>query len=91
MSDASRQHVRVPLTASVLASLVVAAASSGVTWGLYSSRLEAAERRADSAERAIEAAADKNTAQDLRIAVITTQYDEILRRLGNIEQKIDQR
>lgn len=90
MSDA-RQHIRVPLTASVVASLIVAAASSGVTWGLYSSRLEAAERRADAAERTMSAAVAKNAEQDTKIAVITTQYAEILRRLDAIEKKIDQR
>lgn len=90
MSNA-RQHIRVPLTASVVASLIMAAASSGVTWGLYASRLEAAERRADQAENAIAAAITKNAEQDTRIAVITAQYSEILRRLDAIEKKIDQR
>lgn len=85
----TQHHVRVPLTASVLASLIVAAASSGVTWGLYSSRLEAAERRADAAERSIEGSTAKNAEQDTKLAVITTQYGEILRRLDAIEKKID--
>lgn len=87
----ARQHIRVPLTASVVASLIVAAASSGVTWGLYASRLEAAERRADAAERTMSAAVAKNAEQDTKIAVITTQYSEILRRLDAIEKKIDRR
>lgn len=91
MIDPGKHHVRVPLTLSVVSSLLVAAASSGVTWGLYSSRLEAAEQRAQRAETAIEIAADKNTVQDVKIAIITTQYAEILRRLEGIEKKIDRR
>jgi hypothetical protein len=84
----SAGHIRITLTTSIISSLVVGLTSAGITWGTFSARLAAAERELQ-ATRVMSATYEtRNSQQDIEIATIKAQYNEILRRLDNIDRAV---
>lgn len=86
-----RQHIRVTLTTSILSSAVVAALSAGATWGTFSTRLALAERELQATRMAAAQYESQIASQSTEIAVIKSQYAEILRRLERIEGAVVQK
>jgi len=64
------------LGVTTVVAVISTAVGMGVTWGAYSNRLAEVERKASDAEKA-----------GLQLAILTTQYAEILRRLDRIERQ----
>lgn len=89
MTDATlphpKQHIKVTLTTSIISSAIVAAISAGATWGTFSTRLELAERELQATRLAATRYETEIASQSTEIAVIKSQYAEILRRLERIE------
>jgi len=81
-------HVRISLVTSILSSVVVGVLAAGVTWGMYSARLDSAEKEIQAWRLAALQLDSRNASQDTEIAVIKAQYTEILRRLGSIESAV---
>lgn len=83
-------HLRISVGLSAVISSVLIAVTWGISWGTYSARLAAQEAESERTEALIATNTRTNSAQEVTIARITTQYDEILRRLDKIDRKIGQ-
>jgi hypothetical protein len=81
-------HIKVTLTTSIISSTLIAALSAGITWGAFSTRLQIAEKELDAWRLSALQYEARNAAQDTEIAVIKSQYGEILRRLQTIENAV---
>lgn len=77
-------NVKVSVGVSALVSLVAIAVTWGITWGVYSQRLAAQEANSARDSAAIEANSRLNMAQETKLAVISSQYAEIIRRLDEL-------
>ncbi len=79
--DHERNILRVPLSITILAGIGSMLATAGVTWGIYSQRIEALE--ADTREM-------KPVVQSLSVqaAVNQAQYAEISRQLSDIREQL---
>jgi hypothetical protein len=72
--SANLKEARLGVTTVV--AIISTAVGMGVTWGAYSNRLAEVERKADEAHTAA-----------IQLAVLNSQYSEILRRLDRIERQ----
>lgn len=81
-------HIKISLVTSILSSVVVCVLTAGITWGTYSARLGVAEREIQAWRIAALQNETRNASQDTEIAVVKSQYTEILRRLGSIEAAV---
>jgi precorrin-2 methylase len=83
-----RSPVRVSITASLVVSIVAGVFSWGVTWATTRAEIVVLRRDVDR----LAAIAEKQAETDARLsstdAVVASQYGEIIRRLGTIEQAV---
>jgi hypothetical protein len=83
-----RSPVRVSITASLVVSIVAGVFSWGVTWATPRAEIVVLRRDVDR----LAAIAEKQAETDARLsstdAVVASQYGEIIRRLGTIEQAV---
>lgn len=87
-AGAQHGHIRITLTTSIVSSVIVAVMSAGITWGTFSARLAGAERELQTWKVSAIQYEARNAAQDTEIAVVKSQYGEILRRLENIDKAL---
>lgn len=80
-----RQRVALPITWSVGVALVGAA----ITWGALSQRTSDMERRIDSLSTDVRQLETVVGSHDTKIEVDRAQYAEIIRRLDDLNQKIE--
>lgn len=85
------EHVRVSVGVSALVSVAAAFVTWGITWGVYSQRLATAEANQNRSQDEIRQESSMNQNQEAKIAVLSAQYGEILRRLDTIDKKLDSR
>lgn len=67
----------------------VAVVTAAVTYGVNEANITALQHRADSQSEDIHNNANQLAAHDKEIAVIETQYADIIRRLDEIDHKLD--
>lgn len=82
-------HLKISVGVSALTSLVAVILTWGITWGVYSQRLQNQEDNAAHAADVIEANTRLNAAQESKLAVMSSQYAEIIRRLEKIDRKLE--
>lgn len=83
---------RDPLAIAIAVVGLVAQLGIGIYWGgKLESRVTAVERTIEKTETRQSSIEKQDGVQDAQIAVNVAQYTEVLRRLGNIETKLDQR
>ena len=82
-------HVRVSVGVSLLVSAAAALVAWGVTWGVYSQRLAATEALLYNAKSELNGQVTLNNSQEAKIAVLGSQYAEIIRRLDAIDRKLE--
>lgn len=82
-------HVRVSVGVSLLVSVGAAVLTWGITWGVYSQRLSVQEALQARAIAEMDANRTTDNNQEAKIAVLASQYNEILRRLNSIDNKLD--
>lgn len=76
------ENTRISIGASALVSVAAGIAVCGVTWGVYSTRLDALEAQTtDIAKDAKEL--------ELKQARVNAQFEEIMRKLDRLERKLD--
>jgi len=80
----SYPNVKISVGVSALVSLVAIVLTWGVTWGVYSQRLATQEANSARDAAAIEANSRLNMSQETKLAVISSQYAEIIRRLDEL-------
>lgn len=80
-----RQKVAIPVTWAVLVSIV----SAGATWGIMSQRMTDLDRRVEQTDRDLRQVELAVSGHDTKIEVDRTQYAEILRRLNDLNEKIE--
>lgn len=80
-----RARVAVPVTWSVGVTL----AGAFITWGAMSQRTQDMERRLDSMSIDVRQVQTEVAGHDTKIEVDRTQYAEILRRLNDLNEKIE--
>lgn len=76
------EHTKVSAGITTVVSLLVGAIGCGITWGIYSTRLEAVEAESE----AIRKDARELEARQVRV---NAQFEEIIRRLDRLDNKLD--
>ena len=82
-------HVKVSVGVSLLVSAAAALVAWGVTWGVTSQRLAATVALLANARGDLNGQVSLNNAQEAKIAVLGSQYAEIIRRLDAIDRKLE--
>lgn len=83
------EHVKVSIGISLLVSIGAALLTWGITWGVYSQRLSVQEAMQSRAELELDHNRNTDNQQEAKIAVLGSQYTEIIRRLNSIDAKLD--
>lgn len=84
-----RQKVAVPVTWSAVVGVFIGGVSGAITWGVMTQRMTDFERRLEQQfadTRQIESVV---SSQETKIEVDRAQYTEILRRLNDLNEKIE--
>jgi hypothetical protein len=76
------ENTKVSVGIATVISLALGIAACGVTWGIYSARLEALEAQASDVVK------DARQLEQKQIQV-SAQFEEILRRLDRLDRKLD--
>lgn len=78
-----------PATATLVLSLLAAFGSAAFTWGTTTSKIDTVSKRVDAQSVQVQEHATQIADDDKRIAVGDQKLDDIIRRLGRIEDKLD--
>lgn len=76
------ENTRVSFGVSALISVLAGAVVCGVTWGIYSTRLDALEAQANDVSK-------DARELELKQARVNAQFEEIMRKLDRLERKLD--
>lgn len=89
VNSSDSPHLKVSVGASLIVSVGAALLTWGITWGVYSQRLAAQEALQERTAGEMNIERQTNNQQEAKIAVLGSQYTEILRRLNSIDSKLD--
>lgn len=76
------ENTRISLSVATVVSVVGGILICGVTWGIYSTRLEALEANAEEIRK-------ESRDLERQQTKITAQFEEIIRRLERLDRKLD--
>lgn len=93
MRDINSNRGGLEVVAIVISAITLAATIGGWLWygGRQSQRIDALEATSAQIQKDIKSSGELNSHQDSDIAVIKSQYAEIITRLSRIDAKLDRR